>query len=616
MFEKLLRSGKSWSGHERNCCFLNVGHGQFATASAIAELDFPDDGRAVASVDWERDGDLDLWVVNRTAPQLRYLQNQTSRQKHFVSFRLVGTKSNRDAIGARVELILNSGKRIQTVRAGEGFLGQSSKSIHFGLGSESTIKRVVIRWPGGKEEDFTGVKINSHWKLVEGERTARLISKRQPSKPLRNNELPTLPLTSRARIWLSPRVQIPDADLGAETTLITLWSPTCPVCLKELKKLGQCQPVTSSNLKVRALCVGRLDQDWQQKLSLPFELKQASTALMEKLEVLRGTLFERQQPFPAPTSFLCSKGQLVAIYVGPVESHQLIEDLKNLNREDQLSLAVPFTGRWFKKPRDPQMHRLIHALDEQGHSQEAHRLAKLANHELAKQACDQGASLAQQGKLTQAKRLFQRAIQLDADFAIAHFNLAASYLAQNRFPEARLECQVALRCADLPQAWSLLATIEMKQGSLLTAVPYLEKSLRGDSDNVQCRYNLAVACSKMKRYADCAHHFRAVLTLSPQHLKAMRYLAWLYATCPDPEIRQPAKAIQLAEKVNQATGSRIPILLDTLAASYANAGLFEKARSTATHALKQAQLYRQKRLAGEITKRLELYKQNQSYREK
>ena len=108
----MLAQGRSFSGHERNCCFLNTisdrrAAGRFADISASSGLDFPDDGRAVALVDWDLDGRIDLWTANRNAPRLRLMRNQTNRANRFVAIRLRGngTTSNRDAIGARVEVV-------------------------------------------------------------------------------------------------------------------------------------------------------------------------------------------------------------------------------------------------------------------------------------------------------------------------------------------------------------------------------------------------------------------------------------------------------------------------------------------------------------------------------
>ena len=123
---RMIWAGASWSGRERNSAFLNLGDGHFADVSAILGLDFADDARALALSDWDGDGDVDVWLKNRTGPQLRFMRNEGS-PKHFVGLRLTGETVNRDAIGARVELRVDGKRLIQEVTAGSGFLSQSSK---------------------------------------------------------------------------------------------------------------------------------------------------------------------------------------------------------------------------------------------------------------------------------------------------------------------------------------------------------------------------------------------------------------------------------------------------------------------------------------------------------
>ena len=117
--------------------FLNLGGGQtqFADISGACGLDLMDDGRAIAVTDWDFDGKLDFWISNRTAPRIRLQNNRSQTRNNFVSVRLIGKSCNRDAVGARVELLLEGtpSKQILTLRAGEGFLAQSSKWIHFGI---------------------------------------------------------------------------------------------------------------------------------------------------------------------------------------------------------------------------------------------------------------------------------------------------------------------------------------------------------------------------------------------------------------------------------------------------------------------------------------------------
>ena len=126
-----LDEGLSFSGNERNCAFLNPGRagGPFANVSAVSGLDFPDDGRGVALFDLEGDGDLDVAISNRTAPRLRLMRNELPAGDRFVALYLEGdgAGTNRDAVGARVELETTDGTLRRSVRAGEGFLSQSSR---------------------------------------------------------------------------------------------------------------------------------------------------------------------------------------------------------------------------------------------------------------------------------------------------------------------------------------------------------------------------------------------------------------------------------------------------------------------------------------------------------
>ena len=201
MLLKMLWEGRSFSARERNCCFLNTGGGRrFANISAVSGLDLPDDGRAVAQVDWDFDGDVDLWIANRSGPLVRCLRNDGAAGHHYLALRLSGRQCNRDAVGARVEVHPNRGDQarplIKTLRAGEGFLAQSSKWLNFGLGQISDIERVIVRWPGGKAETFTGLKTDRRYELVEGSGQGRVWNSPAPTARLTPSEI-TFPISSK-----------------------------------------------------------------------------------------------------------------------------------------------------------------------------------------------------------------------------------------------------------------------------------------------------------------------------------------------------------------------------------------------------------------------------------
>jgi enediyne biosynthesis protein E4 len=121
--------------------------------------------RSAATADFDGDGRLEL-VVNNFNDQPYFFKNQYP-QKNYVSFRLQGTKSNRDAIGAIVRL--HQGKKIMTrqVLAACGYLTQSSRTVHFGLGDQTTIDKVEILWPSGERQELTQVDANRRHDVVE-----------------------------------------------------------------------------------------------------------------------------------------------------------------------------------------------------------------------------------------------------------------------------------------------------------------------------------------------------------------------------------------------------------------------------------------------------------------
>ncbi|NIP95060.1 MAG: hypothetical protein GWO24_17080, partial [Akkermansiaceae bacterium] len=205
-FGRLMNRGGSLSGHERHRVFLNLGAepGEppwFADLSAGSGLDLPDDGRAVALSDWDGDGDVDMWISNRNAPRLRFLRNDFPAGNHFLALRLRGngTTTNRDAIGARLEVVTAGGRSVRTLRAGEGFLAQSGKELSVGLGDSTTIEKLLVRWPDreGTLEEFTGLSVDGRYELVQGTGEARRRSSGRNGLALRPSP-PVLPPVSEA----------------------------------------------------------------------------------------------------------------------------------------------------------------------------------------------------------------------------------------------------------------------------------------------------------------------------------------------------------------------------------------------------------------------------------
>jgi enediyne biosynthesis protein E4 len=89
-------------------------------------------------------------------------------ERRWVALRLVGTRSNRDAIGARVRVMTRDGSQWQEVRSGGSYYSQNDLRLHFGLGDAQAIERVEVRWPNGQEEAWMDLAINRYHTLTEG----------------------------------------------------------------------------------------------------------------------------------------------------------------------------------------------------------------------------------------------------------------------------------------------------------------------------------------------------------------------------------------------------------------------------------------------------------------
>ena len=141
-------NGRSLSGYQQKKIWINDGRGRFTEVAQVVGATDTYDGRAVALADLSNRGVLDVIVANQRGPLLLY-KNTVQPGRHWVTFNLVATVSNRSAIGARVEVFWNGQQQVQEVSGGSGFSAQNQRPLHFGLGSVPTIDRVTVRWPSG-----------------------------------------------------------------------------------------------------------------------------------------------------------------------------------------------------------------------------------------------------------------------------------------------------------------------------------------------------------------------------------------------------------------------------------------------------------------------------------
>ena len=157
---------RTWSGYQKKKLFRNLGNGSFKDIAPEAGVDNDLDGRGIGVADFDNDGRLDLVQTNADQPLLLY-RNITAKRGNWIELKLIGTKSNRDAIGARVRVEAGGLVQIREVDGGNGYAGESTRRIHFGLGSATTINSIQIKWPSGLTETVT-VPLNRVSYIEEG----------------------------------------------------------------------------------------------------------------------------------------------------------------------------------------------------------------------------------------------------------------------------------------------------------------------------------------------------------------------------------------------------------------------------------------------------------------
>jgi len=314
---QLIREEYSWCGHEPNVFYKRVtpadgGAAKFYDFSGVSGLDFADDSRAFAATDIDGDGNLDIVLKSRLAPQVRVLRNRCGVGKRSIALRLKGTKSNRDGIGARVEVA----GRVQYLNAGSGYLSQHSKQLHFGLG-EAGEAAVKITWPSGEKQEFAGLRAGFRYEIEEGSEKVKATPFRErtsiaavPVQPVNQPEF--------AATWLHDPVPLPETRKGPGFLLLTA---------------GSVPPLPAS-VPLEVVDVARAPQD-----------------LAAQYSVFRRYLFELRTDLELPLLLLIDdRSRAHKIYAEVPAASVLEADLKAMRSGRSTELSLPFPGRYYSPP--------------------------------------------------------------------------------------------------------------------------------------------------------------------------------------------------------------------------------------------------------------------------
>ncbi len=492
----LVTRGHSWSGHERHVMYLNERSGTFANVSFVSGLDAREDGRALGLVDWDGDGDLDVWFRNRTAPRLKLMRNTRGQERSSVVIELEGRTCNRDGIGAVVTLIPESGPPlVRSVRAGDLFLSQGSKRLHFGLGSkggeggirEGGIREVRVLWTGGGVEVFAGEMTDGEvYRLVQGSGVAarleargliaeevdlapgRLLGEADMGRARVRVRLPVrLPLFPSFH-YLDQALQEKALDASGRAKLVMLWSSGCARCREEMPVLREARgDFERAGLEVLSLCVDPVETasaeayQWVESLDWPYAFGLVEANVLEKMAVFQEALFDRAVPLAVPLGLLLdAESNVLAFYRGRLPVDSVLEDARALlgaDAETLHHLAPPFAGRWFTNPVPmsfvaedlsrrfqerfpeeslPYLHLAF--TEAEGQKQETLRLELGYRHRLLAQA------EAEANRPQSAVRLFDQALRYTPESAVIHHNFGVLLARYGEWARARERLRQAL----------------------------------------------------------------------------------------------------------------------------------------------------------------------------
>jgi len=462
---------------------------------------------------------------------LRFMRNDTAKHYNWVSVRLIGngTTSNRDAIGARVEVVVRQEpggpRNVRELRAGEGFLSQSSKTMHFGLGEARYIDHVVVHWPGGQKEVVAGIEINRRYQIRQGSTAAESISSepRVPKLRASSPEPIAAPPNTRVVLQAAPHVvplkfqnslgQLRDIPLGQdEHILINLWATWCRPCLKELSDFTE----HAGRLRKAGITIYALNMDpyGRQKsehdaeavlsgLQFPFPHGHPTAATVEILEAIRMVLLPVSGELAIPTSYLINPArQLTAVYRGIVDIDALIADAGGESHDGLLP------GRSIADPRLSEADRMRAMRVYSGIAQR----------------------MTQRQMVDEAVLYYQELQKISPPRADTHVVLGRLYQDHKRQQAAIQQFTKALKIAPADEEALFLRGIAYSHVQNLNhAIADFQQLIRINPGHASAHSNLGSSYARMEMWKEAEAAYARALEIEPKHEHALENLKKLNA---------------------------------------------------------------------------------------
>jgi Flp pilus assembly protein TadD len=518
---------RSIASRQRNVFLRNDGRGGFDEVSGTVGLDLDQDGRSFAVLDVDRDGDPDLALMAaRQAPQLRVFRNDLAARGASIAVRLVGSKSNRDAVGARVVVETDPLRRTKIVQAGSGFLSQHSKELLFGLGTSQQVQKLTVVWPSGLTQSFAGLAANSRVSLVEGG-DVRVEPFVRAAAGTTAASVPPSPLPDAA--WLYEPFPAPDfsvqdaggraqslATLRGRPAVLLFWSSGVSESRTARDALARGSDALAA-AKIGSVAIA-LDAPAHQEVALSYA-------------ILYRHLFMNRQHMRIPTALLLDPaGRVVKAYRDRIDVAAIVRDAAAIEAgaDERLARTLPFPGT-FHSPL-PLRNYLPYGRELLDEGLEA---AAVVAFERAAQASPSastlyrlGALLAKSGEPARAKASFERALAMQPDLAEASNDLGALLAQAGDVDGAIVRFREALASMpEYPDALNNLGYALLLTGHDDEARALYQKALALQPDFPEALNNLGLLFGRAGDLDRAEQHFREALKRRADYGEAANNLA-------------------------------------------------------------------------------------------
>ena len=590
---RILMGNGAQAQHERNVLLRNDGRGGFEDVSGTAGLDIDQDGRSFAVFDYDGDGRPDVVLLApRSSPQLRLFHNELDAGHATLALRLTGTKSNRDAIGARVTVEADQARPTRVLMAGSGFLSQHSKELMFGLGRSQRIANVTITWPSGLVQTLNDVPINRRVFVEEGKSAIR-------AEPFaRAGALSAPPAAVPAGdaggpryggVWLYEPFPAPDFTLrdlegrehslsaaaGRPTLLLfwATWAPPSQAALQELSRMREA--LAGAGASILAVSVDSREDEpkvRQAASGLGLPVMMAGEDVAATYSILHSYVFDRRGDLRLPTMFLVSAGsEIVKLYREPKAVAQMVEDVTKIDVSpaERLARALPFPGNPYSAPGGRNYFQYGLELSEQGLDVPAlaafERVAKLDP--TAAAFYNLGTLYMKAGRTSQARPAFERALELQPDNYESANSLGVLLAQKGEIPAAIERFRVALQVKpDFADALNNLGFAVFQTGQPDQAFELYKKALSNRPDFAEAFNNIGIYYGRGGDLDRAGTAFKKAVEIQPAYGEAANNLALVLAAQGD----APGAVTVLQRLIAEAPGFEAAYV--TLARLYLQGG--------------------------------------------